>query len=376
MATIANLDVNLRANTKSFDDKVKKSQQGFGDFAKSIVQKSAVAVTAIAGISTAIVTRFAKAGDEIDKMSKRTNLSVEAVQSLTFAMEQSGGGASDVEAAVRGLNRNYVDLQRGLATAKDNFDALGISQQELANLNTEERFRLVVDRLSDITDEGERAGLAMKLFGRSGTQLLPMVDSLEQLEKRFKAMDVAMSEDQVQAAAELTDQINELRHEFGKMFADIASNLVPVFGPMIEMFRSASKELRDFTKNVQYYLGIDKAERVKTESKRLEDKLGVDKAREFMIAEQAKKDRLANFATKFETSVDKFATSTQKFPTFMEKGSREAYDFLLNRNGGNQQEQVVSELKSSNRLAKDANRLAKETNKLLSAKTPKLVRIP
>src|SRR5690606_31984009 len=56
---------------------------------------------------------FAKAGDRLDKMSKRTGVSVEALSALDFAASQSGTSLEAVEKAVRGMSRNLVDAERG-----------------------------------------------------------------------------------------------------------------------------------------------------------------------------------------------------------------------------------------------------------------------
>jgi len=172
----------------------------------------------------ALATRsFAKYGDQIDKMSKRTNLTTDAVQSLSFAFEQSGGSADSMEKATRGMNRQLVDLDRGLSTAKDNFRDLNLTAKDFENLDTEQRLKLIISRLGGIKDEGKRAGIAMKIFGRSGNDVLPLIGTIDDLQKEFDRLGVKLDGDTIKNAADVTDEFNRVRLTMMKLFAEVGS---------------------------------------------------------------------------------------------------------------------------------------------------------
>ena len=201
--------------------RLQKFARGVGKIADSVMKMGASIAAPLA-----LATRsFMKQGDQIDKISKRTKLSTDAVQSLGFAFEQSGADANAMEAAVRGLNRNLVDLDRGLSTAKDNFDDLGLSADDFAGLDTEARFKLIVKRLGGISDEGRKAGIAMKIFGRSGTSILPLIGHIDSLQSEFERLGVKLDGDTVKNAADVTDEFNRLRLSFMKMAAEIGNAL-------------------------------------------------------------------------------------------------------------------------------------------------------
>lgn len=229
MATVAVLDTILRARTDKFNSKFKKSGGVVGIFKSNFVAASVSVVAASAAMAAKIVADFARAGDAIDKASQRTQTSVADFQSLTFAFEQSGGSASGVEQAIRGLNRNILDLQRGTQTAKDNFADLSLSMKDFEGLNVADRFRLAAERLKSIGDESLKSGLAMKLFGRSGTELLPLLENSKQLEDQFKALGIAFTEDQVSKAAQLTDTWNIMTKSIAKLGAELGETLFPLF---------------------------------------------------------------------------------------------------------------------------------------------------
>ena len=59
---------------------------------------------------------FAAQGDVLDKMSKRTGVSVEALSELTYAASQSGTAIEGLEKGLGRMQRNILDAERGLST--------------------------------------------------------------------------------------------------------------------------------------------------------------------------------------------------------------------------------------------------------------------
>jgi len=158
---------------------------------------------------------FAKAGDELEKMSRRTGISVEALSELGFAAEQSGADLETVEKGVKTMQRAIVDLGRGLSTQVDAFGALGLTLKDVQNLKPEEQFKLIAERLSKVTDATRRAGIAAQLFGRAGTRLLPLFEDgaagMEKLQAEARRLGLTISTKTAKDAASLTDAFNRVR---------------------------------------------------------------------------------------------------------------------------------------------------------------------
>ena len=158
---------------------------------------------------------FAKAGDELEKMSRRTGISVEALSELGFAAEQSGADLETVEKGVKTMQRAIVDLGRGLSTQVDAFGALGLTLKDVQNLSPEQQFKLIAERLSKVTDATKRAGIAAQLFGRAGTRLLPLFEDgaagMEALQAEARRLGLTISTKTAKDAANLTDAFNRVR---------------------------------------------------------------------------------------------------------------------------------------------------------------------
>ena len=168
---------------------------------------AAISVGALAGFTKALI----EMGDAIDKASKRIGVSAEEMQRLQFAAERSGASMSSVESAFKRMAVVILDAERGLKDANDSLKALGLTVAELRKLSPEQQFQAIADQLNKIEDASVRTALAQKVFGRGGTQLLPLIRDYASLRQEIEDINGIMSNESVKAAAELTDQMTNLK---------------------------------------------------------------------------------------------------------------------------------------------------------------------
>lgn len=263
MATIANLDVNLRARTQKYETNMKnagKSTRRFSDTTRnaargtesfqakltSFAAKGLIVTGVIAGIGLGVnklVQDFAQVGDAIGKAAARTQLSTDDFQTLSFAFEQSGGSAANLETAIKSMSTQYLDLQRGTATSTDLFNRLGITLNDLEGLDVGERFRLIAKSISNIQDPTEKAAVAVKLFGRSGATILPLIQNMDQYEQRLRDINGVISGSSIRDAENLTDLNNELSRSWDKLTSQLSGAFVPAVRVLNEAFRDLNTTL-------------------------------------------------------------------------------------------------------------------------------------
>jgi len=157
---------------------------------------------------------FASMGDQVAKMAKRTGLSVETLSELRFVASQTGTEFESLEMAFRKMQRSIYDAGRGLSTQTDALADLGLRFQDLDGLSPEQQFKLLAEAISRIEDPTRRAGIAMTLFGRTGTNLLPMfahgAAGIEKLQAEARRLGLTMSSKDAKAAEDLTDAFDKL----------------------------------------------------------------------------------------------------------------------------------------------------------------------
>ena len=119
----------------------------------------------------------------------------------------------------------------GSGPAVDAMKLLGISLSDVATLSADERFLLIRDRLSDVTDESERLFLAEELLGSSTERLTETIAlSTEEFEAQTKAAAESgrvFSEDQVQGAEAARLAFEDAKDAIGGVVGSLTIALLP-----------------------------------------------------------------------------------------------------------------------------------------------------
>jgi hypothetical protein len=178
------------------------------------------------------VKSFADMGDALDEMASRTGLSVEALSELGFAAELSGADLETLEVGVRKMQRTLDEAAQGSDSAQAALARLGLTAQQLMKLSPEEQFTLIADRIAAIDDPAKRAALAMELFGKSGTRLLPMMEGgaagLQDFREQARALGLTISTEMAKDAARASDAMDILWRVLKQGVFVIGSALAPV----------------------------------------------------------------------------------------------------------------------------------------------------
>jgi len=90
--------------------------RSWGRSITSMGARIAAAAAAVLGPMLGATKIFASAGDQLDKMSKRTGIGVESLSQLQYAAELSGSSLEDVGNAVQRMNRRLGRITVGQAS--------------------------------------------------------------------------------------------------------------------------------------------------------------------------------------------------------------------------------------------------------------------
>ncbi len=175
---------------------------------------------------------FASMGDQVAKMSQRTGFSTESLSALGFAAEQSGTNIESLEKATRRMAYAINQAGFGLKSYLDIFGQLGLTYDDLKGKAPEEQFLLIMQQLEKVKDASTRAAIAMQLFGRAGTSLLPMISKgaggLEGLRQQARDLGLVISQEDAAKAAEFTDTMNILWRVIKQGAFTIGASLAPM----------------------------------------------------------------------------------------------------------------------------------------------------
>jgi len=212
------------------------------------------------------VSKFSSVGDQLDKTSKRTGVTVEALSELGFAAEQSGAGLEVLERGLFGLSRSYYAASKGSkgavnefgqvirpsADIVDAFAQVGLSMQQLKGMTPDEQLSAVAEGLSKMTDESKKGAIAQSLFGRQGRQLLPLLNEgaagIRNLREQARALGLTVSTEAAASAAELTDRMNEMWRVAKMGVFTIGSALAPAVIDVVKSVTAWSVVALDWVK--------------------------------------------------------------------------------------------------------------------------------
>jgi hypothetical protein len=185
------------------------SAKAFGKTLKS-VGTSFLAVGAAAGAAFVAVDRLATIGDDIGKGAKKIGVTAEEFQKLAFAARRSGASAGNINAAFKRMSSTIFDAERGIKESSDALDELGLSVDDLKGKAPERQFSIIAERLNAIEDATTKAALAQDVFGRAGTELIPMIANYKSLAAEAEKVGLITNKN-VEAAEKFKDQMEDLK---------------------------------------------------------------------------------------------------------------------------------------------------------------------
>jgi hypothetical protein len=217
---------------------VESAQKGLKSYGKTAMIAGGAMQAATLGPIAAAVLQFSGTGDALDKMSARTGIAADTLSALGFAAEQSGASLDSVEKGLVGLVKFNAALEKGSRGAADVLSQLGVHAEEFAGMNSEEQFAKIADHLMSIEDPGRRASLVMSIFGKSGRELLPLLNGgsagIKALTDEARKLGFVMSEEDVKSAAELNDSLNRVKRTAEGVTLKLGAALAPAITAIMD----------------------------------------------------------------------------------------------------------------------------------------------
>jgi len=163
-----------------------------------------------------VIRGVADAGDEAAKTSQKIGVGIVAWQRFAYAARLADVDSGQLADGLKFLNRNTVEAASGTGPAAEAFRALGVSVREgNGELKpTATLFIEVAEAMARMEDGSIKTDLAMKVFGRSGTELIPMLNAgreeIKRLGDEAERLGIVLSEKDAKAAEEFNDSLSTL----------------------------------------------------------------------------------------------------------------------------------------------------------------------
>jgi hypothetical protein len=259
------LAIKISADMQEFEkglSSAKESLQKFGkvteDLGKSMTKNVTLPIVAVATGIFLLGVKTSQTADRIDKMSQKLGMSRDSFQKYDFILSQSGASIDSMSAGMKTLTKSISDVLSGVDIATDNFKTLGVEVTDVngKTRNQNDIFDDLVKSFQMMENSVEKTRMAQEIFGRSGTELLPLLNSqagsLEELEKTFNSLGITMSDDAVNAGVKFTDTLDQLKRALGASVASIGVEFLPLMQTMAQfIIDRVVPFIREFIANVK-----------------------------------------------------------------------------------------------------------------------------
>jgi len=203
----------------------------------------AAKVTAAAGVAQAAFMAMtigaADAVGSIKDTAERIGITTQSYQRLGYAAKLSGSDQAELGQGLTLLNRQIDAAARGNKAARNEFRRMGIDLRDQNGKvkDTEQVFRELADRISRMPDGAAKSATAMRFFGRSGANLVPMLNQgsagLASLAAEAERFGIVLSTETVEAIDSFGDGMDRWRTVTQGLQFAIVGGLMPVLNPLL-----------------------------------------------------------------------------------------------------------------------------------------------
>ena len=264
-AVVGALRVTLGLDSAQFNSGMKEAQTGLQRFA-GIAKAGALAIgTAMVAAGGAMAMAMKGVIDRADQMyeaSQSLGVAVEDLSRLQYAAELSGVSVEGLEKAIKKLSVSLFDAsQNASGPAAKALADLGISATDASG-----NVRPVIDVMGDLAARFEKmpdgvakTALAIRVFGRSGADMIPMLNEgragLTAMYEEAEQLGIVLDTETAAAAERFNDNLTRLGKTQDGIVTKITAGMLPSLDRLIASLAGASRNTEGL-KTVGRGLGI------------------------------------------------------------------------------------------------------------------------
>ena len=241
----AQLDQVGNANLKAISEQVKGVGEQF-TAAGSALKPISKAGAAVAGSLFASAVNSGLAADDLNTLAKVTGIGTDQLQKYASAADLVDVSVETIAKSQQKLKKNMSEASKGSKTQTAAFEKLGVS---IANAdgtlrNSDDVFTDVIAALGQLEEGTERDALAMDIFGKSATELNPLIadggKTYQQVAELYEKYNLEpISQDTLDKANAFNDSLDQLKilgsNALQTIGAKAAEALLPVMDKVIEL---------------------------------------------------------------------------------------------------------------------------------------------
>lgn len=235
--------------TRSAFDSIRGNLTKLGDESNRVKGLLAgLGVSLSAASFAALIQNAIDAADHLNKLAQKIGISVEALSTLRFAAQLSDVSLETLQKGVKGLSQNIAEANAGVGDGTQMFEALRISVKNAdgSMKSTEDVLLQVADVFAKLEDGAVKTTLAVKLFGKSGIDMIPFLNQgaagINQLMLEAERLGLKLTTETARAAEVFNDNLTALKAASSALGISLASDFLPELTHITNAMREAAND--------------------------------------------------------------------------------------------------------------------------------------
>jgi hypothetical protein len=261
---LASLVIGLRADVATLQSDLgkanaaaKRSADGMANsfnsaFSSMESAAKSFAIGLVSSLSVGTILEIGKAAidaaDSINKMSQKIGIGVESLSALSAQAKLSNVPIDALQGGLARLARNAADAAAGSKEQAAAFSAMGLSVKDASgNLKPmDQLLGEVAGKFSGYKDSAEKTALAQKLFGKSGADLIVILNELgeqgfAEVIRAAKEYNQVIGGDQARQSEEFNDNLTRLQMSVSGFANAVLREALPALVDMTNDMADAAK---------------------------------------------------------------------------------------------------------------------------------------
>lgn len=236
----------------SFGEKLKDGMTTVAGWGAAITGAAAGAATGLVKFAES----SASTADHIDKMSQKIGVTREAYQELDFIFSQSGTSVDGLQAGMKSLVSAMDGAASGTEANVEQFAQLGVSvtNADGSLRSAEDVLFDTMEALQGVDNDTEKARLATELFGRAGTDLMPLLNgatgSIDEMRNQAHELGLVLDDELIDNGVNLTDSLDQTKRAFESIGTQLGGALMPIVEEASDYIQGALPSIQELIDNL------------------------------------------------------------------------------------------------------------------------------
>lgn len=220
---------------------INRVSMAFDAFGKGAFAVASAVAGAFVSVATAVY-KTAESGDQLAATAEKLGLTTDTLQELNYATMLTDTSTEALATGLKFLGKNAAEAALKGGDAAEAFAGIKLKENGKVR-DLDQLFGDIADKFTTMPDAASKVNLAMKIFGRSGTELIPMLnkgrEGIAAFREEARTTGYVLSGEAVDAAQAFDDSLKRLNARLIGWRNRLAAPLIEKFTKLLDRMSAA-----------------------------------------------------------------------------------------------------------------------------------------